>query len=242
MAELRRGSPYIGAVVLLINLMLAGTRPISPHSFPSTAGDKLHFKFIGNEAFLITDGNTTLFTDFPYTSGAFGYMTYDFAAFENVQNGLCLITHGHADHFDPKLFATTKLAIIAPPSVLASLGTPRKIRFASEMTYGGITVKAYRTPHGDSQHYSYLVLWHGVKLYFTGDTDDVTELDRQAHLDVAFVTPWQLKAMKEHGKRIPAEGVVIYHQRAGENVPIYQQRRVLQQGESFDLLVPQLER
>jgi hypothetical protein len=136
----------------------------------------------------------------------------------------------------------TKLAIIAPPSVLASLGTPRKIPFASEMTYGGITVKAYRTPHGDSQHYSYLVLWHGVKLYFTGDTDDVTELDRQAHLDVAFVTPRQLKAMKEHGKRIPAERVVIYHQRAGENVPIYQQRRVLQQGESFDLLAPQLER
>jgi|SRR5216683_3136054 len=95
--------------------------------------------------------------------------------------------HGHADHFDPKLFATTKLAIIAPPSVLASLGTPRKIPFASEMTYRGITVKAFRTPHGNSEHYSYLVLWHGFKVYFMGDTDDVAELGRHAGLDVAFV-------------------------------------------------------
>jgi len=56
------------------------------------------------------------------------------------------------------------------------------------------------------------------------------------------VTPWQLKAMKEQGTRIPAERVVVYHQRASENVPIYQERHVMQQGESFDLPILQLER
>jgi hypothetical protein len=71
MAELRRRFPCMLAVVLLMNLMFA---------FPFAAANKLHFKFIGNQAFLITDGNTTLLTDFPYTSGAFGYMTYDFTA------------------------------------------------------------------------------------------------------------------------------------------------------------------
>jgi L-ascorbate metabolism protein UlaG (beta-lactamase superfamily) len=212
--------------VLLISLGLA----------PLAAADKLHFKFIGNEAFLVTDGKTALLSDFPYTPGAFGYMKYDFAAAtDGLENGLCLITHGHADHFDPKLFAATKFAIIAPPAVLVSLDTPRKIPFAEEMSYRGIRVRALPTPHGDIQHYSYLVLWHGRKLYFAGDTDDIGELSRQSHLDIAFVTPWQLRAMKEHGKHIPAGQVVIYHHQVDEAVPLYQDRHVLQQGESFDL-------
>ena len=203
---------------------------------PRAAAKQLHFQFIGNEAFLITDGKTSLFSDFPYTPGAFGYMNYDFAtAAQGVENGLCLITHGHADHFDAKLFAATKFAVIAPPAVLASLDTPRKIPFAQEMSYRGIRVRALPTPHGDIQHYSYLVLWHGRKLYFAGDTGDIDELSRQTGLDVAFVTPWQLRAMKEHGKHIAARRVVVYHHQVDEAVPLYQDRLVLQQGESFDL-------
>jgi L-ascorbate metabolism protein UlaG (beta-lactamase superfamily) len=229
-ADLRHNSPCLAASVLLVSLIFI---------FPCAATDKLHFRFIGNEAFAIADGNTTLLTDFPYTPGAFGYMPYDFAAFDGVENGLCLITHGHADHFDPKLFATTKFAIIAPPSVLASLDTSHKIPFAAEMTYRGITVKAFRTPHGDIEHYSFLVLWHGLEMYFAGDTDDVAELGRQADLDVAFVTPWQLKAMLESGKRIGARRVVLYHHHAGEDIPAYQERCVLKQGESFELRAPE---
>jgi hypothetical protein len=37
---------------------------------PDAAG--LEIRFIGNMAFSITDGKTTLLTDFPYRSGAFG--------------------------------------------------------------------------------------------------------------------------------------------------------------------------
>jgi len=229
-AALRRG---LTAVLLLINSISVSS---------SAAADNLHFRFIGNEAFLITGGRNTLLTDFPYASGAFGYMTYDRAAVDGVENALCLITHGHADHFDPRLFAATKFAIIAPPSVLGSLDTPRKIAFAPEMTYREITVKAFRTPHGDIEHFSYLVRWHGLRMYFAGDTGDVAELSRQSGLDVAFVTPWLLKAMKEQGKRIRTKQVVIYHQTPDEDVPFYQDRRALKQGESFDLRIPHSER
>ena len=37
----------------------------------------LSFQFIGNMAFSISDGKTTLYSDFPYESSAFGYMKYD---------------------------------------------------------------------------------------------------------------------------------------------------------------------
>ncbi len=41
---------------------------------PPAAPAKLQAQFIGNMAFAITDGKTALYTDFPYESGAFGYM------------------------------------------------------------------------------------------------------------------------------------------------------------------------
>jgi len=204
-------------------------------AFPVAKG--LHISFIGNEAFAVTDGRTTLLTDFPYTSGAFGYMAYDFRkATANLSaDTVCLITHGHADHFDANLFASTKFAIIAPPTVLAGLDTPRKVAFAPEMRYAWILVDALPTPHGTIEHYSYLVRWHGLRLYFSGDTDDVAELSRQHKLDVAFVAPWQLKAMIQGKKQIPARVVVIYHQTGDEEIPPYQNRRVLAQCESFDV-------
>src|SRR5262249_49535291 len=61
-------------------------------------------RFIGNMAFAITDGKTTLYSDYPYEPGAFGYMSYDFAKEPKAADCLCLITHGHRDHFDPALF------------------------------------------------------------------------------------------------------------------------------------------
>ena len=187
---------------LQLSLLVATLTFASPSSPRPTKN--LHFTFIGNEAFLITDGETALLTDFPYRSGAFGYMTYDFTAIRAPENGLCLISHGHADHFDPGLFAKTKFAVIAPASVLAQLDTARKIPFEPEMTYRGIAVHAFRTPHGNIEHYSYLVQWPGVRMYFSGDTDDVSDLLRQTDLDLAFVTPWQLKALKDRNAVVRA--------------------------------------
>jgi L-ascorbate metabolism protein UlaG (beta-lactamase superfamily) len=203
----------------------------------ASAGE-LHFRFIGNEAFLITDGVTSLLTDYPYQSGAFGYMTYDSSSVGPVANGLCLITHGHADHFDAKLFAATNFAIIAPPSVLALLNTERKIPFREEMTYRDIRVRAFRTPHGDIEHYSYLVLWHGLRLYFTGDTDDTSELKNQKDLSAAFVSPWLLERMKNEHEKIHAKRVVVYHHKPGEEVAPYQDRLVPSQGSTFQIPYP----
>jgi len=216
----------------LLRPALCATLFLTP---PFGGGNSLQFTFIGNESFLISDGDTALLTDFPYASGAFGYMSYNLGALHLPDQGLCLITHGHADHFDATLFRKTNFSIIAPPSVLAGLDPARRIAFANEMTYKGVTIRAFRTPHGEIEHYSYLVLWHGRKLYFTGDTDDLAELQRQTDLDVAFVTPWLLEAMQKQKLRIGARQVVVYHHREGENVPRYQNCRVPKQRESFEL-------
>jgi len=216
----------VGGSVFLIGSFLATALCASEPSC-------LEFRFIGNAAFAITDGVTTLFTDFPYQSGAFGYMEYETTAVPPARGALCLITHGHLDHFDPALFRRMKAALIAPPSVTVTIQTNSVIPFASRMSYRDIRVEAFRTPHGDIEHYSYLVTWHGLRLYFTGDTDSAECLLAMRDLDVVFVSPWLLRAVGGGRFRIDARRVVVYHQRADEPVPDVQRRILPRQGETF---------
>jgi hypothetical protein len=70
-------------------------------SSPPRQSPALTATFIGNMAFAVTDGTTTLYTDFPYESGYSGYMTYDFDAVPKAKDSLCLITHGTATTSTP---------------------------------------------------------------------------------------------------------------------------------------------
>ncbi len=196
---------------------------------------RLELRFIGNMAFAVTDGKTTLYTDFPYESGAFGYMTYDFASVPKAASSLCLITHGHRDHFDPALFAKMESKIIAPPSLAATLPAGRVIPFAPEMSYRVIVIEAFRTPHGDMDHASYLVTWHGLRLYFTGDTDSLDQLLAMRGLDAAFVSPWLIEMVAQRKGRIDTRLLVSYHHTTGEKVAALQDRIVPKQGETLTL-------
>jgi L-ascorbate metabolism protein UlaG (beta-lactamase superfamily) len=196
---------------------------------------KLDFTFIGNMAFAITDGKTTLYTDFPYQSGAFGYMSYDFASIPKAAGALCLVTHGHLDHFDPLLFANMDAVLIAPPSVEAKVAAKRRIPFGPRMHYRVLEIEAVTTPHGNVEHASYLITWHGLRLYFTGDTEDTKALLAARDLDVAFVSPWLVEAVAKENGRIDARRVVVYHHHADEKVAGLQDRKVPKQGETFVL-------
>jgi L-ascorbate metabolism protein UlaG (beta-lactamase superfamily) len=191
--------------------------------------------FIGNMAFAITDGTTMLYTDFPYESGAFGYMTYDFALVPKTTGALCLITHGHRDHFDRALFERMDAKAIAPPELEATLPTERLIPFAPRMTYRDIVIESFRTPHGSIDHASYLVTWKGLRLFFAGDTDRFETLVAARNLDAAFVSPWLLEAVQTRGARIDARRVIVYHHRSGETPSTFQNAVAPHQGEALVL-------
>ena len=94
--------------------------------------------FIGNMAFAVTDGETTLYTDFPYESGYSGYMTYDFASVPKAKDSLCLITHGHRDHFDAGLLAKMSCRVVAPADAAATLPADRVLPLAPRIAFRGI--------------------------------------------------------------------------------------------------------
>lgn len=181
----------------------------------------LEVEFIGNMAMRLSDGLDTMFTDFPYrssASGDMGYMEYPSDVLDAVEQGVTLITHEHADHWDAREFNKTELMLIASPAIAADVEPDRVLPWGDSIRYGRIEVQPVVTPHTDA-HVSYRVLWGGRRLYFSGDTESTEEILRERDLDVAFVSPWLLRAVLDDGQSIDAELIVVYHHRTGEEVP-----------------------
>lgn len=182
------------------------------------AAAPLEARFIANEAFSITDGRVTLLTDFPYQSGYSGYMTYDLETVRPEGRVLTLITHRHQDHFDPLPFREKTWSILGPKEVTRGLPAARVVALHPRVSFEGITIEPFRTPHRDTEHYSYLVTWNGLRLYFVGDTEDTRALLAQPRLDALFVTPWLWQSARRRGHLPDARLVVIYHHTLDETV------------------------
>jgi len=143
----------------------------------------------------------------------------------STPQSIALVTHRHGDHWDRPLFEKTTWKVIGPADAVSGVDPGRVVRSLAvapartTVTFEGIAVEALPTPHAGIGHYSYLVTWHGRRLYFTGDTDDAGQLLEMKNLDVAFVSPWLYQRAEKSGRRIDARRIVIYHQTADETVP-----------------------
>jgi L-ascorbate metabolism protein UlaG (beta-lactamase superfamily) len=180
----------------------------------------LEARFIGNMALAISDGTVTLMSDFPYQPGYSRYMTYPSAEIRSsTAETLSLITHRHADHWDRGLFEQTTWRIAGPADVVSTVPASRVVPLAPGAAFGAMRIEAIETPHASIGHYSYVVTWHGRRLYFSGDTEDAGHLSRVPNLDVAFISPWLFQSARRRAQSIDARRIVIYHHAAGETVP-----------------------
>ena len=194
----------------------------------TTAGPVLSARFLGNAAFELSDGEATLLTDFPYRSGAFGYMEYDPKELSARPHSICLITHAHADHFEASLVAKIGCRLVDPAAAAGG----------EDIRLQGITIKPVRTEHAGIAHFSYLVEWKGLRLYFTGDTESTVELARQGPLDALFITPWLLEAARAANALPDTPRVIVYHHQAGEKVPAGPGGIVPRQGQVIEISSP----
>lgn len=200
--------------------------------------DSLTIRFIGNAAFELNDGTTVLVTDFPYRSGAYGYMTYpDHAAPEAADASI--VTHGHTDHFDAALFGPTGWRLIAPRDVLAAVDPSRAVGGNGPWTIGAFKVHAVATPHADVDHFSYVIEWRGRRMFFSGDTEEPEAVLETADLDFAFLTPWLLCTIVDGGFERVADRIVLYHHFPGNRSRVCGAPEVFNQGASF-VLTPAL--
>ena len=199
---------------------------------------QLEVRFIGNEGFELSDGETTILTDLPYEPGAYGYMEYDPGVLDPSGRVVSLITHRRADHFDEDLFLARDWSIIGPEEVTERLPVARVLPLSPAIQVGAFTVRPHRTAHSDVEHYSYLVLWHGLRFYFVGDTENPSHFLSVPNLTVAFLTPWLGCTAGAFGRGMNAERIVLYHQAEGEGTRGCFDAEIMQQGDSFTLRPP----
>lgn len=223
----------IAAFVLALTLTPAGAVQT-----PTAAASPLTATFIGNEAWHITDGDYTLLTDFPYQGGYSRYMTWEWSGVPKVKDPaklLIVTTHQHRDHFAAELFSRLNPAGVIGPATVRAAAPAKGIIPSADARFGPIRVQAITTPHADLEHYSYVIEWHGVRVYLPGDTEEAKSLIEAKNLDVAFVTPWMLRAAERAGAAIDARRVIVVHHEAGETVATYQGSTVPRQGEVIAL-------
>ncbi|MHC4574459.1 MAG: MBL fold metallo-hydrolase [Planctomycetota bacterium] len=199
---------------------------------------QFEIQFIGNAAFHITDGKSTLLIDFLYRSGAYGYMEYKMENVKPIKDGLSLITHSHADHWNQALFEKMAHAIIAPPDILEKVKSKKKIPLEDVMVYKEITIEAFATRHDGPprqfQHYSYLVTWHDLRLYIPGDAV-LDHFLTMTDIDVMFIGPGTIRRVKDQNLALDAKTLILFHHRSAQKVSPSKDCLVLKQGETLEV-------
>jgi L-ascorbate metabolism protein UlaG (beta-lactamase superfamily) len=201
---------------------------------PAPAG--LEVRFIGNSAFEVSDGSATLLTDLPYESGAFGYMQFDRRELRARDTSLCLFTHGHADHFDPSMLDEVGCSVAGPHEVISAAGGRADLGGGPSWHFGGATVECIPSDHGGVPHCSFLIEWHGKRLFFSGDIDTLDALlGVQPPLDAVFLPAWLASASPRARAKFPTARIVIHHHRTGEDLPDCGGCVVPEQGSTFTI-------
>jgi L-ascorbate metabolism protein UlaG (beta-lactamase superfamily) len=159
-------------------------------SSAASAADVFTYTPIKHASFVLQSGATTIYVD---PVGA----AEDFAAFPPPD--LILITHIHKDHLAPELVSAlkqTQTPVIGPATVIEQLGYGTTISNGGSMAAVGLTIEAipaYNTTaerlnfHPKGRDNGYVLSKDGVRLYISGDTEDIPEMRALQNIDIAFV-------------------------------------------------------
>jgi ribonuclease BN (tRNA processing enzyme) len=200
---------------------------------------QIEITFLGNCGFFMTDGNFNIYVDFPYKSGAYGYMTYQPGLLDSIHaNSVFLFTHGHADHYSKKDFKKTNQKLYGPWPVKFLMSNKRKYKlYELNNSIPGFSITEFKTKHGLSyKHLSYLVEWNKKRIFISGDTHISDTLASVKNLDLVFAAPWLMYDAMDKNFKIDSKKIILYHLRSGENIPVNSNKiMILQQNQKLEL-------
>lgn len=142
---------------------------------------KKNIQWMGNAALKITgEANALYFDPLPTVNIA--------------QAGIILITHQHADHFNPeaiKRLIGTDTVVIAPEPYL---NNAKIIKAGERIDINGVAIEAvpayniHGNPHPrNKQWVGYIVTIDGIRIYVSGDTDRIPEMEG-LKVDIAILS------------------------------------------------------
>jgi L-ascorbate metabolism protein UlaG (beta-lactamase superfamily) len=182
---------------------------VSILNFANAQPKEIKIRFIANAGLHITDGKSNIYLDFPYKSGFWIYSKYDKSEIENVKdNSILLFTHKHPDHYKRKLVKR----LVRKRGAKAYGPWNLKELDQLNSSIRDFTIQSFKTKHRfSSKHCSYLITWHGKKIYINGDTGDVEPMSKITNMEWAFMPAWTFMNAKEQKLKIDAKMVGLYH-------------------------------
>ncbi|MCK9282488.1 MAG: hypothetical protein M0P71_17880 [Melioribacteraceae bacterium] len=179
---------------------------------------EIKIRFIGNCGLYMTDGNSNIYIDFPYKSGAHNYMEYDLSELDSVKgNPIFIYTHKHSDHFAGRL--VKKLAKKLGGKIYSPWNVKELLKLNDELK--DFKIEVYKTKHRFSiNHYSYLITWHNKKIFISGDTEHAETISTLKDIDWAFIPVWLLMDANEKGIKLKevSKLFAIYHIGPGDKI------------------------
>ncbi len=172
---------------------------------------EIKIEFIGNCGLYLTDGNSNIYIDFPYESGAYNLMEYDLSELDSVKsNPIFIYTHKHADHYSGKL--VKKLAKKRDGEIYSPWNKKELLNLNDRIK--DFHIEAFKTKHLYSiNHCSYLITWHNKKLFISGDTEHAETIATFKDIEWAFIPVWIITDAKEKGIKLSDVSMMfaIYH-------------------------------
>jgi len=171
--------------------------------------NEIKVRFIGNCGLHFTDGNTSIYLDFPYKSGAHNYMEYDKSQLDSItDNSIFIFTHRHKDHYSKKLVKQMKKK--HKGRIFGNWNVKKLDELNNSISE--FTIRAIKTSHSFAlKHYSYLITWHGKNIYITGDTGSLDEVSKIKNIDLIFTNPWLYMNAQDEKITIDAKIFALYH-------------------------------
>jgi len=178
-------------------------------NFSYSQTNEIKIRFIGNCGLYLTDGNTNLYVDFPYKSGAHKYMKYNTNQLGNIkENSIFLFTHRHSDHYSRKL--VRKMRKKYNGEIYGNWNVNELDKLNNKID--DFSIQAIKTPHRFTfKHYSYLITWHNKKIYLTGDTGSLEAISKIKGIDLLFTNPWLFTSAQSEKIKLDAKIIALYH-------------------------------
>ena len=196
--------------------LLLITTLICTYNFGFCQPKEIKIKFIGNCGLYFSDGNSNLYIDFPYKSGAHNYMEYDKSEIANIkkENSTFIFTHKHADHYSKKLLNNMEGKKYGPWNISEIKEIENSIPY--------FKIDPLKTEHkvfGISfEHYSYLIVWHNKRIFISGDTENSDTVAKINNINWLFAPAWLLIDAKEKKIKVDAEKIGLYHIGKKDNI------------------------
>lgn len=182
---------------------------ISTLNFSQAQSNEIKIRFVANAGLHLTDGQASLYFDFPYKSGFWMYSKYDKSEIENIKDkSVFIFTHKHPDHYKRKLVKR-----LVKKRGAKAYG-PWNVQELEQLN-GSIkefSIQAIKTSHKfSSKHCSYVITWHGKKIYINGDTEGAEQVGKLKDMDWVFVPAWTLVNANAEKIKIDTKMLGIYH-------------------------------